>query len=140
MRNLHSTQYQKLDRICGFEIPLNTIDMGLSIAHKGPIIVNSHTRIGKYCRMHVCVVIGTVPGTGYAAPTIGDNVYIAPGAKIFGSINIADDIIIGANSVVNKSFTERSICIAGAPAKKISTIGRLEKEAKSKKFYEECLL
>lgn len=135
-RNLYSRQYQKLGCICGFEIPLNTIDMGLSIAHKGPIVVNSHARIGKNCRLHICVVIGTIPGTCYVAPTIGDNVYIAPGAKIFGPISIADDIIVGANSVVNKSFTEKSICIAGVPAKKISNIGRFEKEKNNKDFYE----
>lgn len=138
-RNIYSNQYLKLGRICGFEIPLNTIDMGLSIAHKGPIVINSHARIGKNCRLHICVVIGTIPGTCYTAPTIGDNVYIAPGAKIFGPISIADDTIIGANSVVNKSFTEKSICIAGVPAKKISNIGRTEKEKNNKEIYEKII-
>lgn len=58
-----------------------------------------------------------------AAPTIGDNVYIGPGAKIFGKIQIADGIAIGANAVVNKSFFEQDISIAGVPARKISEEG-----------------
>jgi serine O-acetyltransferase len=56
-------------------------------------------------------------------PKIGDNVYIGPGAKIFGDIEIADGIAIGANSVVNRSFTEPNIGIAGIPAKKINDKG-----------------
>ena len=35
---------------------------------------------------------------------IGDNVYIGPGAVLYGPIAIADNIAIGANSVVNTSF------------------------------------
>lgn len=50
-------------------------------------------------------------------PTIGDNVYIGPGAKLFGAIEIANDVAIGANAVVTKSFTESNITIAGIPAK-----------------------
>lgn len=36
---------------------------------------------------------------------------------------IADGCAIGANSVVNKSFEEKGISIAGIPAKKVSNIG-----------------
>ena len=36
---------------------------------------------------------------------------------------IADDIAIGAMSIVNKSFHESGITIAGNPAKKISNNG-----------------
>lgn len=54
---------------------------------------------------------------------IGKHVYIGPGAKIFGDIYIADDIAIGANAVVNKSFTTPGITVAGVPAKIISDKG-----------------
>jgi serine O-acetyltransferase len=47
-------------------------------------------------------------------------VFIAAGAVIVGAITIADGISIGANSYVNKSFSEPNITIAGCPAKKIS--------------------
>lgn len=54
---------------------------------------------------------------------MGNNVYIGPGAKLFGRIEIADGIAIGANAVVNKSFLENNISIAGIPAKKIGNMG-----------------
>ncbi len=117
--------YQKsaLGLKCGFSIPLNVIDEGLSIAHIGPIIINKDTKIGKNCRIHVCVNIGTQAGKVAEAPVIGDNVYIAPGVKMFGKIHIANGIAIGANAVVNKSFTEEGIGIAGVPARKINDKG-----------------
>lgn len=68
------------------------------------------------------MVIATYPGTE-KAPKIGNNVFIGAGAKIYGDIIIADDTAIGANSLVNKSFTESGITIAGIPARKVSNKG-----------------
>lgn len=113
----------RLGTKCNFTIPLNVIDKGLSIAHVGPIVINSGAKIGRNCRIHVGVNIGTAAGEESSAPTIGNEVYIGPGAKLFGQIKIADGIAIGANSVVNKSFEEKNISIAGVPAKKISDKG-----------------
>jgi serine O-acetyltransferase len=107
----------------------------LAIAHKGTIIVNSGALIGENCRLHVGVNIGTIPGCGHVAPKIGDNVYIAPGVKIYGNIEIASGVVIGANAVVTKSFLQENICIAGVPAKKISDIGRFEIEKNNKEKY-----
>lgn len=105
---------------CGFDIPPNTFGPGLSIAHRGTIVVHPDARIGCNCRLHVDVVIGTRPGPFELVPTIGDNCYIGPGAKIFGDIFIGNNTAIGANSVVNKSFPEGHMTIAGAPAHKVS--------------------
>lgn len=116
-------KYHRILRIIyGFEIPPNCFDAGLKLNHLGPIIVNEKARIGKFCDIHIGVNIGQ----NYSpeeVPIIGDNVRIGPGVKIFGKITIADGIMIGANSVVNKSFTEPNITIAGIPAKKISNNG-----------------
>lgn len=106
----------------GFTIPLNVFGPGLSIAHRGTIVINKDTRVGENCRIHACTNIGSGKGS-VSAPQIGNNVYIGPGAKIFGDIVIADNIAIGANSVVNKSFYEKGISIAGIPAKKINAKG-----------------
>jgi len=57
---------------------------------------------------------------------LGDNIYIGPGVKISGPIRIADNIAIGANSVVMHDFNTPSISIAGAPARKISDTGSEE--------------
>jgi serine O-acetyltransferase len=104
----------------------NCFGPGLSIAHPGTLLVNGHARIGANCRIHPDVVIGPDmkhPGNKTLAPRIGNNVFIGPGAKIFGDITIADGISIGANSVVNKSFLESNITIAGIPARKVSNKG-----------------
>ena len=122
---LYRLKLFKLGTKCGYEIPLNVFGKGLSIAHKGTIIINNGAKIGENCRIHVGVNIGTQAGYKDLAPTIGNNVYIAPGVKIFGKIEIADNIVIGANAVVNKSFIEKGISIAGVPAKKISDKGTL---------------
>ncbi len=108
----------------GYSIPINVFEKGLSIAHVGTIVVNPNVRVGENCRIHVCTNIGVAAGgNDNQCPTLGKNVYIAPGVKIFGPISIADNIAIGANAVVNKDFLEEDITIAGIPAQKISDKG-----------------
>ncbi len=112
-------KFYKLSQKLGFSIPLNVFDAGLNIAHYGTIIVNPSAKIGKNCRIHACTNIGTQAGYVDKAPVIGDNCYIGPGAKIYGKIIIANGSAIGANAVVNKSFTEENSTIVGVPAKKV---------------------
>lgn len=112
---------RKLSYKLGFSIPENVFKEGLSIAHYGNIIVNPKTKVGKNCRIHVGVNIGSDARDSSKVPQIGDNVYIAPGVKIFGDTIIGDNTIIGANAVVNKSFPEGNITIGGVPARVIST-------------------
>ena len=113
----------------GFSIPPNVFGPGLAIVHYGPIVVNGNARVGANCRVHVCVNIGGAgnlvsPETAVGlAPQIGSNVYISPGAKIYGPIRIADGVAIGANAVVNRTFDEPGITIAGVPARVISHKG-----------------
>ncbi|UGV40629.1 serine acetyltransferase [Methanococcoides orientis] len=116
-------RYHSMGVKLGFTIPKNVFGPGLSIAHIGTIVVNGNAKVGANCRLHTCVTIGTKAGHSGLAPKIGNNVYIGPGAKLFGDIKIADGIAIGANSVVNRSFMESNISIAGVPAKKISDKG-----------------
>jgi serine O-acetyltransferase len=105
--------YKKIAYKLGFTIPKNTIGYGLFIAHYGTIIVNSKALIGSKCTLHACVNIGEHKG---GTPKIGNNCYIGPGAKIFGDITIGNNVTIGANSVVNKSFPD-NVVIAGVPAR-----------------------
>lgn len=49
------------------------------------------------------------------------------GQKILPGVEIADNIRIGANAVVTKSFTDPGITIAGVPAVKISDKGTKRK-------------
>jgi serine O-acetyltransferase len=114
-------QYKRTSIKLGFSISPNTFGPGLSIAHRGTIVVNGGAKIGANCRIHVDVNIGTEAGKSDSAPVIGDNCYIGPGAKIFGPIEIGSGSVIGANAVVNKSFPEGNQTLGGIPAKVISS-------------------
>lgn len=48
--------------------------------------------------------------------TIGNSVYIGPGVKIVGRINIGNNVAIGANAVVTKDIPDNAV-VAGVPAK-----------------------
>ncbi len=115
-------RWYSIGKSLGFFIPPNVFGPGLSIAHYGTIIVNSKVRVGENCRIHNCVHLATQCGT-QKCPTIGNDVFIGPGVVVVGDITIADGIVIGANSFVNKSFLEKGITIAGSPAKKVSSKG-----------------
>jgi len=113
--------FRKTSLKLGFSIPMNVFGPGLAIVHYGTIVVNPKAIVGSNCRIHPCTNIGASGGNPNA-PEIGDNVYIGPGAKIYGDIKIGNNIAIGANSSVNKSFVDNDIMIAGSPAKKIKEI------------------
>lgn len=49
-------------------------------------------------------------------PTIGNNIYISTGAKILGDIQIDDNVIVGANSVVIKDVPRNAI-VVGVPSR-----------------------
>lgn len=108
----------KLGIKLGIEIHPNCFDGGLSIFHAGNIVVNHASRIGKNCKLHGANCIGN-NGKDSGVPKIGNNVDIGYGAVVIGDITIADNITIGANAVVNRSFFEPGITIAGVPAKRI---------------------
>lgn len=122
MSNLYKYITIKRGLKLGWSVPPNVFGPGLFIVHTGTVVVNGNARAGKNCKIQSCVNIGANAGEK-EAPIIGDNVYIGPGAKIFGNIKIGNNIAVGANAVVNKSFEEDNITIAGVPAKKISNRG-----------------
>ncbi len=107
--------------LLGFTTPVNVFGPGLCITHYGTIIIHNNARLGANIRINADVVIGENLGAENV-PTIGNSVVIEAGAKIFGKIVIADGIHIGANSVVNKSFTEPNVVIVGVPARVVRKI------------------
>ncbi len=96
---------------------------GLYLPHPYGIVIHCDAKIGSGCCICQQVAIG-IGGRGekMGVPTIGDRVFISPGAKIFGAITIGNDVIIGANAVVNKSLPDNAVA-AGVPAKIISHKG-----------------
>ena len=99
----------------GFTIPINVFGPGLCIAHFGTITVNPGVRVGARCRIHPSTTIGRVDD---GTPTIGDDCYIGPGARVLGGITLGSRVTIGANAVVRESFPPRS-ALAGVPTKQI---------------------
>jgi len=112
--------YKRFGMKLGFSIPPNVCGKGLSLPHYGTIVISTFAKIGDYAKIHVCVNIGANNGNG--APQVGDFCYFGPGAKVFGEIKLGNNVKIGANSVVNKSFEEDNIIVAGAPAKFIKKL------------------
>ena len=119
---IYKYRFHKHSVSLGFSIPVNVFGKGLSIAHYGSIVVNDKARVGKNCRIQENVTIGSTGGS-QLAPQIGDNVFIASGARIIGDVEIGDQVAIGANAVVTKSFPENHITVAGVPAKIVSYNG-----------------
>lgn len=105
----------------GIEISEKSFQEGLIIFHTGNIVVNGYSRIGKGCRLHGDNCIGN-DGITEATPRIGDRVDIGVGAKIIGDVQIADDIVVGAGAVVNRSFLNPGMVIAGIPAREIHPV------------------
>lgn len=101
-------RFHKLSVKLGFSVPLNCIGPGMKINHIGTVIINGNCHIGKWCDIHPGVCVGSNPllledgGVKNSVPTIGDFVYLGPGAKLYGEIIIGDSVMVGANAVVNK--------------------------------------
>lgn len=51
-------RFRKISVRLGYSIPINVIGPGFSLPHRGNIIINPNTKIGKNCRIHVGVTIG----------------------------------------------------------------------------------
>lgn len=108
----------------GISIPMHTrIGPGFYIGHFGGIMVNGAAVIGRNCNLSHGVTIGQANrGTRIGCPTIGDSVFIGPGAMIFGAVRIGNYAAIGANSVVTKDVPDHAV-VAGSPAEVVSQEG-----------------
>jgi len=101
-------RFHRLSVKLGFDIPMNVIGPGMKINHRGTLVINGNSRIGKWCDMHPGVCVGNNPllcGNGETinnVPSIGDYVFLGPGSKVFGKIIVGNSVMIGANAVVNK--------------------------------------
>ena len=110
MELYHYYIHKRLSYKLGFTIYANNFGPGLFIGHYGTIVVNKNARIGANCTINVDVNIG------YGKSIIGDNVYIAPGVKIIKSVNIGNNVMLGANAVVSHDVPD-DVVVAGIPAR-----------------------
>lgn len=75
-------------------------------------------------------------GNLFGKIVIGNNCFIGERSTLLYGIELADNIIVAAGSVVTKSFSESNIIIGGNPARKISTWEKFRE--KSKDYAQNC--
>lgn len=95
------------------------IGEGTIFAYGGiALVIHTEAQIGRKCIIGSNVTIG---GKSWSkeVPVIGDNVFIATGAKILGNVKVGNNCVIGANAVVVKDVPSNCV-VAGVPAKIIA--------------------
>jgi serine O-acetyltransferase len=110
---IYALLYHRIRSKWGIEIPRSAvIGPGLYIGHSGGIIISAGAKIGANVNISQQITIG-VSGKGdkRGVPIIGDDVYIAPGAKIFGKIKVGNNVMIGANAVIYKDIPDNAIVV-----------------------------
>lgn len=73
-----------------------------------------------------------IPGTTdmFGPIKIGNNCFLGAGSTILYGVELADNIIVAAGSVVTKSFKEGGAVLAGNPARVITTWDKLAEKSK----------
>ena len=91
----------------------NTVGPGFRLYHIGAYThIGPNVKIGKNCT----IVSGVVFGNKYIVPddnivSVGDNCYFGIGCKIFGSVNIGDNVIVGANAIISKDIPDNAVVV-----------------------------
>lgn len=121
---IYKIRLNRLQNRYALHIPLNTCGKGLKIMHLGPVLVNYRCMVGENCAFHINTAL-VAGGRTDDVPVLGNGVVMGIGSVAVGGINIADNVAVGANAVINKDIVETNIAVAGVPARKISDNGRL---------------
>ncbi len=108
----------------GIEIhPGAIIGRRLFIDHGMGVVIGETCEIGNDVTLYQGVTLGgTGKEGGKRHPTLGDNVLVASGAKVLGSITVGENSKVGAGSVVLKEVPPNST-IVGIPGKIVMTNG-----------------
>lgn len=99
--------------VTGTDIATNaSIGPGLRLPHPAGIVIGAQSRLGSRCTIMQGVTIGAAQGK---SPKLGDHVFVGPGAKVIGGVEIGSYASIGANAVVIKDVPAHRFA-AGIPA------------------------
>lgn len=95
--------------------PAARIGPGLFIGHGVGLVVGNKATIGARAMLLQQVTIGS-PAVERRdeMPTLGDDVFVAAGARLIGGITIGDGAIIGANAVVSVDIPAGSKVLSAA--------------------------
>ncbi|HJV47581.1 MAG TPA: serine O-acetyltransferase [Bacillota bacterium] len=104
--------------LTGIEIhPGAVIGKNLFIDHGSGVVIGETCEIGDNVTLYQGVTLGgTGKEKGKRHPTIGNNVVIASGAKVLGSMKIGDNSKVGAGSVVLQEVPPNST-VVGIPGR-----------------------
>jgi serine O-acetyltransferase len=96
----------------------STIGPGLMIVHGHDIVIGGDVVVGRNFKIFNGVTLGNkdTETNENQQPVIGDNVIVSTGAKLLGNIKIGDRVVVGANSVVLRSF-DADCVVGGIPAR-----------------------
>jgi serine O-acetyltransferase len=86
---------------------------GFVLVHGIGVVINGAVRGGANVKVEHQVTIGAERGR---SPTLGDDVFIGAGAKVFGGITVGSGVRIGANAVVLADIPDHATAV-GIPAK-----------------------
>jgi serine O-acetyltransferase len=107
---------KSMEIIAGISISTDAeIGPGFYIVHFGGVFVGPGVVAGSNLSISQGVTIGVEKG---ASPRLGEWVYLAPGAKVFGPVTMGDLSAAGANAVVTRDV-EPHVTVGGVPAKPI---------------------
>ena len=88
------------------------------IVHGAGLVIGDSSRIGADAMLLQQVTIGA---SKYERrdqmPRLGDNVFVAAGARLIGQIEIGDNVFIGANAVVTEDVPSNSRVLVDAPVR-----------------------
>ncbi|WP_409295930.1 serine O-acetyltransferase [Peribacillus sp. SCS-26] len=115
--------YKRYKYKFGYDIPYAIeIGPGLLLFHINGIVFSPKVA-GKNVTISQCTTVGMTIKDGIKQfPIIGDNVYLAPGAKVIGGIKVGNNVAVGTNCVLNKSV-ENNAVVVGIPGRVISYKG-----------------
>lgn len=98
--------------------PAAEIGPGLMIMHGVGLVVGNAARIGSNALLLHQVTIGAPAYERRShMPKIGDDVFLAAGARLIGDIDVGDNVFIGANVVVTRDIPANSRVVLDAEVK-----------------------
>lgn len=107
--------------VYGIELPFSAkIGRRVVFEHQGSIIIHGSSKIGDGCIIRQNTTIGMKDMSDpFGAPCLGNNVNVGCSCSLLGPIEIGNDVIIGANSVVVKNVKSNTT-VVGIPAKTVA--------------------
>lgn len=116
-------RYEKklMHNYCCHISPYCEIGEGLHLPHPIGIVIGRHVKIGNNVSLYQHVTLGgrrTGDVLKGNQPQIGNNVTVFLHSMVLGDIHVADNTIIGANSVLLQDTQPGSVFV-GSPAKRV---------------------